>query len=324
MIDPNNGSKWGIKRSTTDITVDIHEIIDKAKRYVVVCGYNFSPYIHPTSIIPRLIVKRHAGVNILVIAPPRLWGFGNRHHLATIQYLLQNNIGVILNSNNHSKWLLSDHGYYYGSSNFTAISMTSKVEVASFCNVLTSTKTWWMLETKKELLNFAIFELNSFNTRVATLALGTLNIRELTMLRMIYNRILRFNPDFEKVLTTLNNYEYVRQDLSQIIDLYFPLVTLENLGNIWGDVSSAMQKLDRLAVTGNNILIQQTSERGIERYRSIYNRRHKSFSQEIADLIKLIQTLDNDNNVQIGLIELNRQMETLLKEESFDADRNGG
>src|ERR1017187_9435937 len=128
MINPNNGSSWGLKKSGEDITPTIFSILDNAKRFIIVCGYNFDAKGYATAITPRLVSRRKQSIKVLLITPPRMWGFGNRVHTQTIRYLSRNMVGVVLNYNNHSKWMLTDQGYYYGSSNFTGASMKKKIE----------------------------------------------------------------------------------------------------------------------------------------------------------------------------------------------------
>lgn len=289
MINPGNGSQWGIKLSGTDITADIHDIIDNANDFVVVCGYNFSPYGHPSSIIPRLIAKRNAGVAVLLIMPPRMWGFGNTNHTLNIQHLVSNRIGVILNSNNHSKWIISDYGYYYGSLNFTASSMKSKIEVISICNTLRQPWIpWWMTQTKKELLQFAVAELRHFNTVTATMSLGAVNARTLTTTSVVLGLILRYNPEIDKVRRTLLNYEEVRLQLSSIIDSYFPLIELNDLNRLWQLTDGAIRNLDRLAILGNEVLLMHESDTPIDKIIIDYNRVHSRFVLRVNQLIDFV------------------------------------
>jgi hypothetical protein len=313
MINPGNGSKWGIKPSGTNLTVDIHEIIDNANSYIVVCGYNFSPYNHPTSIIPRLIARRNAGVNVLLIAPPRMWGFGNTNHTNNLQHLINNGIGVILNTYNHSKWIISDYGYYYGSLNFTASSMTTKVEVVSFCDSLQQPNIpWWMNRTKQELLQFAVSELNHFNTVTATTNLGIVNTASLNTLQGVFARILRYNPEIEKVERTLLNYEDVRNELSSIIDNYFPLITISELDKIWQPINNAIYTLDKLAYSGNDILLkyQQQSLKGFSIYG--YNRIHSNFSRQIERLLVYLKSIELQTSRQEKNSSITKEIENIL------------
>ncbi len=311
MIDPGNGSKWGIKTSVIDLTQDVHDIIDNSNSYIVVCGYNFSPYSHPSSIIPRLIARRNAGINVLLITPPIMWGFGNRHHTNNIQHLVNNGIGVILNSSNHSKWILSDYGYYYGSLNFTTNSMKKMTEVVSFCNILHQPNIpSWMNQTKRELLAFAVAESSAFNLQTTNLAAA--NIATLTLLHGILGRILKYNPEIEKVRTTLLNYEDVRLELSSIIDVYFPIVNIHDLDLIWREVHVAIYFLDVLATIGNDLILQDESNQLIEEMISEYNRFHDFFALRIAGLISLFQEERLTEEVQSDLLALTRLAERKL------------
>jgi hypothetical protein len=325
MITRTNGSKWGIKDSGVDFTPEIHSIIDNATTFIVVCGYNFSPYNHRTSIIPRLIAQKNAGVDVLFIAPPTMWGFGNTRHTGNIQHLVNNNIGVVLNSNNHSKWLLSDYGYYYGSLNFTASSMTTKVEIVSFCDTLHRARRpipQWMTDTKSELLNFAISELRNFNTVVATMNLGTVNANTLRILRRTLTRILRYNPSIEKIETTLENYEDVRLELSSIIDNYFPLTSFDKLNEYWRQINNSISTLDRLAFAGNDILLRNENQtlRGLNLVG--YNKLHDNFTSRINDLTTFTQENKFEEVRQEKLISLTTQTENILNNYKSSDEQN--
>lgn len=315
MINPGNGSKWGIKPSGTDLTVDIHDILNNSNDFIVVCGYNFSPYNHSTSIIPSLIRKRNSGVDVLVILPPKMWGFGNRNHTNNIQHLINYNIGVILNSNNHSKWIISDYGYYYGSLNFTTISMKTRVEVVSLCNSLQKPNIpWWMHQTKQELIAYAVTELNNFHTVVATANLGAVNNAVLTTLQNVFGQILRYNPKIEKVQKTLLNYELVKMNLSSIIDFYYPLISISDLDKIWRLINNAIYTLDRLAYAGNDMLLKHENQslRGF----SIlgYNRIHDNFSRQIEIIIEAIKRGDIHSLKQEKNIVNTNKIESTLNE----------
>jgi hypothetical protein len=313
MIVAKNGSKWGIKISGEDISTEIHNMIINAKVFVIVCGYNFSTSKHPKSIVPKLISQRINGIEILFIAPPNLPAFNLSDHTNTIKELVQNNIGVILNSKNHSKWILSDYGYYYGSSNFTTTSMNQKVEVVSFCESLqNSSNPNWMLETKNELLKFAISELKVFNNRPNTINLGTVNVSVLTALNTALTKILRFNPEIEKVITTLLNYEEVRLELSTLIDIYYPFMSFEELNKFWQRINRIVLDLDRLSIIGNDLLLDYQNQSSLELGTQRYNRVHNRFVSKVKHLI-----VDSDNYLielksQQRLVELTKRTELIL------------
>ncbi|MBS1520921.1 MAG: hypothetical protein JST50_08000 [Bacteroidetes bacterium] len=322
MIDPGNGSKWGIKSSNVSFINEIHEIIDNAKQFIIVCGYNFSPFNHPTSIIPRIINKRNQGINALLIMPPRMWGFGNQNHTDNITYLINNNIGVILDSSNHSKWIISDYGYYYGSLNFTAASMTSKTEVVSFCESLRGPNTLrWMIQTKEELIGFAIEQLSYFNTVRATMSLGTANANNLQLLQQIFTQILRYNPSIEKIEQTLLNYENVRLEISSIVDEYFPIVNFSYLNRIWDLANRAIFRLDRLAYVGNDIFLKNEDQSLNGNSVIVYNRIHTNFVSTIGQIRVSLEDNYSESFSDEKLTSLTIRTENSLRE--FMNNSNG-
>lgn len=316
MIHSTNGSKWGVKSSTTNLTSDIHDLIDNSNDYIIVCGYNFSPFNNPTSIISKLINRVNNGVKVLVILPAGLWGFGNTNHSINIQYMLNNGIGVILNSNNHSKWMVSDYGYYYGSLNFTKISMTTRIEVVTICNALNQTTIpYWMEQTKTEFLRFGFFELNKFD--VKTVNLGRVNVTALNTLNTFFSRILKFNPEIKKVKITLDNYEEVRTEILSIIDDYYAVIGFEDLNKIWQKISKAIFYLDKLAMKGNEILISNENEKYELSFDSLiieYNNIFKIFDNIIYDLIQFIEIEKFNEFKQENVFSLNKKLFDRLKE----------
>lgn len=296
MITRTNGSKWGIKIPGDDFTPEIHSLINNAKIFIVVCGYNFSPLVHKTSIIPLLIAKKNSGINVLFIAPPGMIRFGNTNHTTNIQHLVNNDVGVILNSKNHSKWLISDYGYYYGSLNFTHSSMRDKVEVISFSERLRRrTIPKWMSETANELLNFAINETRRTQNILSTLNLGMINIDNLRILNLVLNKILKYNPSISKVLETLENYEQARLELLKIIDQTFLFNDEIYFNKLWSKISRIIFYLDYLAEIGNSIYInfEYKSYKSIDSDLDVlldkYNRIHSVFKRQIDETILFIE-----------------------------------
>src|SRR5690606_1211126 len=137
MISYTNSS-WGIKRSTQNITNDIMSIITNANEFIIVGGYNFTFKTAGYTFFAELRRKSLTGIPVLVILPPTLYGSGNNLQTNIINFCRLNGIGIILNGNNHSKWILTDKDLYYGSSNFSETSWTKKVEVVTIhnhCNI---------------------------------------------------------------------------------------------------------------------------------------------------------------------------------------------
>lgn len=315
MIIPGNGSQWGIKDSGINITTDIHNIINMSNDFIIVCGYNFSPHHDPTSIISHIINKKQVGTPGLIIMPPNMWGYGRKNHTLNIQHLINNQIGVILNTKNHSKWLITDYGFYYGSMNFSKSSMTTKVEIVTLCDALKNNPVpWWMKATKKELLEYSVNELSMFNTNTRTTNLGTINTATLTTLRLVLGLILRYNPEIEKVQKTLDNYEEVRIKLSSIIDNYFSLISLKDLNLIWNIVNKTIYTLDKLAYQGNDILIKNESQSSIQSDISAYNKTHTAFVKQIEQIMNLIEQKRLKYNIQEDVINNNKKIEDILRD----------
>ena len=226
-----------------------------------------------------------------------MWAFGKKNHTTNIQHLVTNGVGVILNSKNHSKWILSDAGYYYGSLNFTAESMTKKVEVVSYCDTfqrVRGTIPQWMTETKEELLDFSIGELKKFNSSIQTVNLGSVNANILATLRRALTKILKYNPSIEKIETTLLNYEDVRLELSSIVDELFPIVPFKILDKYWEQINITINILTELACCGNDIWVNEQAEGADDKAFKEYNQLHSNFVSAVETLIEISESANFD------------------------------
>lgn len=263
-------------------------------------------------------------VKVLVIAPPDMWGFGKKKHSNNIQYLVTNGIGVILNSKNHSKWILSDAGYYYGLLNFTAESMKNKVEIVSYCDTFQKVRAkipQWMTETKEELLDFSIDELKKFNSSIHSVNLGATNVNILAILRRALTKILKCNPSIEKIETSLLNYEDVRLELSSIIDELFPITSFETLDVYWEEINKSINILNELASCGNDIWIAQQTQDTDDKVFQEYNSLHAKFVSSIQTIISISETQSDNFFVQQKIEGLNKELEVNLvnyKDENSD------
>jgi len=152
MIGNPHYSVWGIKDNGEDITRDILGIINNASSYIVVGGYNFTFQTSGYTFFNLLTQKASTGIPVLMIIPPNLSSpWSNQAQI--IQYCISHGIALILNGNNHSKWLLTENDLYYGSSNFTQTSWRHRVEVVTIhrhSNIFRQ----WMNDT---LLDFRLF-----------------------------------------------------------------------------------------------------------------------------------------------------------------------
>lgn len=218
MIGYQNYSRWGIKDSGVDITPDMLDIISRATEFIIIGGYNFSFGNSGPSIFPDLRNRVRNGVPALIIMPPHLQ---NGNHLPAINFCISNNIALILNHNNHSKWILTDQDLYYGSSNFSATSWLNRIEVVSLHRFRTSGQRGWQRWTIQDFIDFVQLQITNLSRRRAMNQYQNLRLLTTNTWLNISNRIQRLNPDRTKVKESLEAYEQVYLDLGHILSEYF-------------------------------------------------------------------------------------------------------
>ena len=132
-------------------------------------------------------------------------------------------------------------------------------------------------------------------------------------LQNVFGQILRYNPEIVKVEKTLLNYEEVRNQLSQIIDSYFPLIKISDLDEIWRLINNSIYTLDRLAYSGNDILLKYQSQslKGFSIF--VYNRIHSNFIRQIEKIIGTIKETNMQTSRQEKIITITNSIEQKLK-----------
>lgn len=303
MITSLNTSWWGIKHSGDDISSHILAILDNASAFIVVGGYNFT---FPSSAGSRpffdlLLQKVRSGVPVMMIFPPSLHGRHNPQP-AIINYCLSNGIGVILNHQNHSKWLLTETQMYYGSSNFTTASWGQRVEVVSLHDHA-DIPSWWSRETIKDFYDFIRQEM----TRLREPARRMRSYRGLlTLTRTAWNRtrplIRRLNPSIAKVKETLSNYDDVqaalREPLSSWFDQYEPPY-FERLFDLSATIAVAIDDLCSYAYAHiYNETIEQDNTDLSPRTIDAYNALHEKALLTIDSALSKLPPLESDEPIQ--------------------------
>lgn len=283
----NLHSNWGIKRSGDDISQDIIGIIDQAEHYIIIGGYNFTFQTVGYSFFNQLFQKAIKGIPILMIIPPHLSGFGNNQP-DVINFCINNGIGLILNGNNHSKWILTDKDLYYGSSNFSVTSWKSRIEVITIHNH-SLIHTDWKNRTIKDFKDFVREEIKGIRKRQIMQRRRGL----ILYTRIIWNQIksltLRFNPSIEEVITTLNNYDRVKLHLENISGCWFE-ADLDDYKQIIKINKSILKKVDKLNRFAYNNIFNETAI--------------KLYSEESFNVDLPASTVERYNLIHHDLIEI--------------------
>lgn len=277
----HSSSWWGIKNSREDITSEIMRIINDADSFIIVCGYNFTfnTSAGARPFFDALRDKSLAGVQCLLIFPPNLHSAYNPQP-NIINHCLTNNLPIILNHQNHSKWLLTDKDLYYGSSNFTNASWKNRVEVLSI-HEHTFLGNWAQQTIKdfKTFIDTEIADLNRPARRMKTYR-GLLTSTK-NAWKSIGLLVHKFNPSIEKVIKTLANYDQIISILNKEVVNWFDsyskrefeiiynlsskiLITVDRLceyayGNIYNETIKVdnIEKINQSVINGYNRLYQQ-------------------------------------------------------------------
>lgn len=303
-------SWWGIKNSGEDITNEIMRIINDADSFIIVCGYNFtfSKSVVARPFFDALIAKLSIGVQILLILPPKLHGKYNPQP-KIINHCLTNNLPIILNHQNHSKWMLTDKDLYYGSSNFTDASWKDRVEVISIHEHTHLGKNWTQ-ETIKDFKSFIDKEIDTLNTPARRMK----NYRGLltstrAAWKVIKTLVLKFNPSIEKVILTLENYDLITSKLNEQIIYWFDQYDADEFEMIFRLSSKISQSIDNLCeyaycyIFNESISfdMDQTDQTIIEGYNNLY----QIVLETIDTCIEELPNEPDINNTQSSLSEIN-------------------
>lgn len=299
-------SWWGIKNNGEDITPEIMRIINSAKQFIIVCGYNFTFRTSAGArvLFDALLARSIAGVQVLLIFPPKLHGKYNPQP-AIIHYCLTNNLPVILNHQNHSKWLLTDEDLYYGSSNFTNASWRDRVEVLSIHEHTMLRKNWSQDTIKdfKDFIDKEIVDLNKPARRMKNYR-GLLTSTRNTW-RNVKLLIKKLNPSIEKVVITLENYDDIISSINSEVVNWFDSYSKREFELICNLSSSIIRSVDELCEYAyGNIYNETVCSENInlpEKIISEYNALYKQATLVIDNCIKELPEVENDYYIQSDL-----------------------
>lgn len=286
-------SKWGIKDSGEDITNDILGILQNAQSFIVVGGYNFTFKTAGFTFFNLLQTKVQQGIPVLLIIPPNLTGYHN-NQTAIINFCITNNIALILNGNNHSKWIMTEKDLYYGSSNFTETSWLKRIEVVTIHRHNHLYGDW----KRRTLLDFRLFlqrQIATLNRRRAMRNILGLIANTTATWNNIRPLIQRLNPSIEKVISTLNNYNEVETMLNQVIEDWFQVYNTETFNFIYDLNFKILDSISKVCEFGYLNIYNETvigrNEFSNNEIISSYNNLHDIFIKTIDESSSRIQEM---------------------------------
>jgi len=291
-------SWWGIKNSGKDIGREMLDIVNHAHEFIVVGGYNFTfrASAGARPFFDALDAKARSGIPVLLLFPPALHGAFNPQP-NIIRHCLAGGMGVILNPENHSKWLLTESQLYYGSSNFTGASWSRRVEVISLHDHTSIPKKW----SKQTVADFNQF----LQQEVANRNAPARKMRDyrglLTSTRNAWSSIKplihRLNPSLEKVQLTLSNYDQIQSILKeQVADWFYHYDHryFETIFSLSSEISGAVDELCAYAY-GNlyNETFSSQAELPDDAIVSVYNDLHSIADKVIDSTINRLPEVPN-------------------------------
>lgn len=282
----NRYSTWGIKDSGEDITTEILDILRNANSFIIVGGYNFTFKTASYSFFGILLDKVRQGVPILMIIPPNLTGFHNNQP-AIINFCITHGIGLILNGNNHSKWLMTENDLYYGSSNFTETSWKQRVEVITIHNhnhIITD----WKRRTILDFQTFILSEIGKITRRPTMTTIPGLIANTKAVWNTINPLVKRLNPSIEKVISTLKNYGEIEYQLNKNLEDWFQHYNENTFKLIYDYNSTIFRKYaDLCEFAYSNIYNETTENKGIDNQKIIdqYNLLHFEFKTTLESAL---------------------------------------
>jgi hypothetical protein len=290
------------------------DILNDATSFIIVGGYNFTFKTAGYTFFNILRKKVSYGIPVLMIIPTNLAGpWSNQPKI--INYCNMHGIGIILNGNNHSKWLLTENDLYYGSSNFTETSWKQRVEVVTIHKHSNIQKNW-KYSTVLDFRKFVQREIVRLNKRKAMKNIPGLITHTITVWKNIKPLVKKLNPSIEKVIQTLQNYHLVEQMIEELTAEWFAFYPLEIFEQIYKMNSDLLFKINGLCEFAYFHIYNEFTEivefedvEVINEYNSLYNDIIISIEN---DIINLSDKSDNILNISSNFTSKNDELIELI------------
>lgn len=297
MLTEGNFRLTGLKE--TDISPEIHKIIDEAEEYLIICGYSFTSHTNPKSILKRVIDS--SVPNKHCILPISLFRGKDTNRQRAIN-LIKNNISVSLENKNHSKWIMSEKEIYYGSANFSIDSLEKKIEVATFRLFSQGDL------MRKEFTEFTLSSISRMLTHSDRRKLrGVLNQNN-NLSRDCRILIRRLNPSIEKVFSTLDSIDYVRSLLLDILGNSFFHLNDHHYMELTNEAQKDLNLLNSINFNGRQIINSYETRKEYSLYKKYYNYNCDNFDNKILYLTDLSKDFLSSKNIVPKFAKRNRNI----------------
>lgn len=275
MITYGNFKLTGIKER--DITPEIDDIINSATKFIIICGYNFASDRTVNSTLHKLVnspVKiKHCILPIKLLLPN-----GPDVNRDKAKRLISRGISVSIEDLNHSKWIMSEKGIYYGSANFSKKSLTDRIEVVSFKD----------FEDNDPIFNdFGKFSLESMKRMFShsdRRKLRSVLLQNDSLIRTAQSLVKRYNPSIQKVVQTVESYETIKDTIIKVLgNCYWYLDDTDyyELNQITNKYLNLLNSINR---NGLEILRMHKKDNRLKQKIKYYNQRCDEYTNSIDHL----------------------------------------
>lgn len=173
---------YGVKKSNESIESSVKNIIDNAQDYLVMGSFSFWMPKHLFNSVKAVATNINSALII-----PHVYRSGHIiNKIQKIKTLINANVGVIISSSNHSKFVFSESSIYYGSANLTDYGLNSNIEAVTVYDVIRN-------DLKGDFIDFILTELNQY-LNVYHSRFPLINTQIITSLNIMFGKVHKLNP----------------------------------------------------------------------------------------------------------------------------------
>jgi hypothetical protein len=297
MIRYGNFRLAGLKQ--TDIANDIDRIIDQARQFILICGYSFSSYKNMDSTVRKIIDSpiptKHC------ILPIHLFRTRDANRPLAME-LIRRGVSVSIESNNHSKWLMSEGQIYFGSANFSLASLSNRIEVVSFLDFGLRDP------LRSEFAAFAIESISRMSRHSDRRSLwGMLRTND-QLLASAREQILVLNPTIEKVISTVKATNKVRAQVYEALDNCYWFLDDKSFLHLTMYLKELDQLLRDINVKGANLIAASNDSSDFKRKVNGYNSECRRFYQLLDEFKSTSRQLIPEKGSIPQITSINRRL----------------
>lgn len=235
----NNNNVLGIKRVKENLVGHFKYMVQNSKLFIAMASYSF---MLPYEVMNEL--AKNASAKIIII--PYRYYARNQYRIIntekTIRYLITKNVAVIIDSNNHSKFLVNEDHAYFGSVNLTENAMVYNIEsIASYDDLLNTSP------SKRDIIKFVLEKINEY-IHLSNQQYVYLHEQMCLEINGILSNLYKITTDgskgIERVESNINEMEYILSTIKKILDKYQALLSLDEFYNLARRSKKLLSEID--------------------------------------------------------------------------------